>query len=322
MTMANHKSDVEYYKAAMQKCKEKRESLGWTQERVAKQISDGYTKETYNRYESKGNNNTPRPGIFTSILAILNIDRTELDDELQRQGFSIPVLASPSTEDSLPVDNAVQSLDELREEAREEVGIGAVETGRTVIKKRRSGLLIALLSISLFLTALAAIYETSQKKRVTRHVSDQFINIPATANEQEEIGDIVRNAEIYESLGIYTDPRSFHKGELDKYWIPDGSAAQSIEKRVKRLLHHKKGPWSYGKASCLITFEIRSVTLNSSGNTAKVNTVETWFLPTNNSQGQEVMKKNPFFPASPIHYLLRKVGGRWLIQSDSTAYDH
>lgn len=324
--MSTHNPEVEYYKAAMQICKEKRGKLGLTQSAVASKIGDGYAKETYNRYESDKTNRVPKPGTFASILQILEIDREELDSTLHDRGFIVPGKLCPSTQPTPPEDNTVFILEQLREEARQEIAFDAEEARKRAVQLKRNSILIPVITVCIVLVIYFINLHNNQPNAFTIK-SEEYINSesPATMppildSEQKEIADRVENAEKYESLSIYTDPSSFARSKLSRYWITKSSAAQSIIGSVKKLMNHKPGPWLYGKGSRLVSYDIRFVTIDPNGKTATVGTTESWYLPLCDSKGKRIPNKNPYMPPYPVQYVLQKVNGRWLIQSDTTWY--
>ncbi len=324
--MSTRNSEVEYYKAAMQICKEKREKLGLTQSAVASKIGDGYAQETYNRYESVKNNRVPKPGTFARILQILEIDREEIDSCLSKRGYTVPGLLSPSSQQTFPDDYTLLTLEHVREEVKQEIAFDVEEARRRVVQLRRNNVLIFGIT-SCIVLIFYFIYLNNNHPNAFTIKSEEYINSESSAasppildSEQKEIAGTVKNAVKYESLSIYADPSSFDKKNLTKFWITNSTATQSIVGSVKKLKNHKEGPWFYGNGSRLVSYNIRFVTIGANGNTATVGTKESWYLPLYDSKGKRVPNKNPYIPPYSVQYVLQKVNGRWLIQSDTTWY--
>lgn len=311
----SQQQDVKYYKAAMLVCKEMREKQGLTQENVASKIGDGFAKETYGRYESQKNDKVPKPGVFARILEILHIDRQELDGRLKQRGISLPTPSHTSS----TVAGEVLIKNEIQLEIEEEREHQAVQT-LPKARKRNKNILFAIPIILVTIGILTTHRGSKIDVNTEIPTPKQPVVYEPSASEKQEISNVVKQAEFYENMTIYVLPASFQKAQLAPYWINDGTAAQEIEKSVQRLLHHDNKGWHYGKDSRVETFDVRSVKIIPPGNTAEVDTEESWYLPLYDADGRKVAGRNPFFPPSPIHYSLRKERGKWLIQSTSTAY--
>lgn len=132
--------------------------------------------------------------------------------------------------------------------------------------------------------------------------------------EEAEVRRVVKESQLYECLGLYTEPKAFDRNQLRKYWVmPEhgGQEVEKIEASIQRLLN--KG-WRYGKDSKLERFEFRSVRISPRGDTADVETRERWYLPLYREDGSRVLERNAHLNTEPI-YTLRKVNGIWLIQA-------
>lgn len=342
--MSIENPDTAYYKAAMQICKEKREMMGITQEAIALQLGGGYAKETYNRYESPKSNRVPRPGIFASILQILEIDREALDNELQKRGFVVAAEIAADSQDEVDdepqesenasslttIESGLPAIEDFGEQAMQELPLDALETKQLTSAWRRNifvGVLaVVLLTVSsvLFLHNRSTLHVASGAPSGTIPVTSTDANggDPVLNPEQQSIAALVKQAEIYECLGIYGHPTKFKTDMLRRYWVPNSTAAEAVIACVKRLDHTKGGPCYYGKGSRYVTFNVRSVQINPSGTTATVKTTESWYLRMYNAKGVRIRKQPAFIPEYPITYVMTKVNGKWLMESNGTWYYH
>jgi hypothetical protein len=133
-----------------------------------------------------------------------------------------------------------------------------------------------------------------------------------------EIKRIVRESQDYEYFTIYTNPATFDKAKLGKYWAPErlgGKEVSRIEAGVNRLI--AKG-WHYGRESRTDLFEFQSVSLVSPGDVAIVATKEIWYLPLYDQDGNRVKDRQPRVGPFQIQYTLKKIGSNWLITESST----
>jgi hypothetical protein len=137
--------------------------------------------------------------------------------------------------------------------------------------------------------------------------------------DEEEVRNVVRESQLYEMLVIYTNPRSFNKSMLDKYWVSaneGGKAAELIEASVRNLVNQGL---SYGKESILEGFQIHKVNISPSGDRAEVETQESWYVPLYDERGRWVAGQSPSLALKP-EYTLVKINGRWLILESSVPY--
>ncbi len=342
--MSIENPDTAYYKAAMQICKMKRETLGLTQEAIAIQLGGGYAKETYNRYESPKSNRVPRPGIFASILQILEIDREELDNELRKRGFNVATEVAEDSQDEvddepresetacslITFDSGLPAIEDIGEQTMQEQALIAPQTQPLTTAWRRHifvavvAVVLLIVSSVYFLHNRSTLHVASGGPSGTIAVTSTDANggDPVLNTEQQSIAALVKQAEIYECLGIYGNPKKFKPNMLSRYWVPNSSAAEAVIACVKRLDHTKGGPCYYGKGSRYVTFNVRSVQINPSGTTATVKTTESWYLPLYNYKGVRIRKQPAFIPEYPITYVMTKVNGKWLMESNGTWYYH
>jgi DNA-binding winged helix-turn-helix (wHTH) protein len=131
-----------------------------------------------------------------------------------------------------------------------------------------------------------------------------------------EISRVVKESQMYETLKLYTHPRPVNSDDLG-YWLPEemgGVEIKKVKASVQRLL--SKG-WRYADESRADVFEFRYVKVFEPGDVGKAGTVEFWFIPTLQADGQRVKDRNVYLGRMLVDYKLRKVNGTWLIE-DST----
>ena len=143
----------------------------------------------------------------------------------------------------------------------------------------------------------------------------EVIHAPA---DEAEIARVVKESQVYESLGIYVDPASYDPRQMRMYWLPSelgGKETAKIEASVKRLLD--KG-LHYGKDSRVERFDFRYVRVYSPRDYAEAGTVERWYVPLRRADNSLVEGRNVYLGPYHVDYTLRKVDGRWLIEESST----
>ncbi|HEX8148018.1 MAG TPA: winged helix-turn-helix domain-containing protein [Pyrinomonadaceae bacterium] len=136
--------------------------------------------------------------------------------------------------------------------------------------------------------------------------------------DEAEVMRVVKESQLYETLGIYGDPSSYDAGRLRHYWLPTeegGKEVAKIEASVKRLL--EKGV-HYGKDSRVERFEFRSVRVYSPRDYAEAGTIERWYVPLRRADETLVEGRNIYLGPYTVDYTLRKVNGQWLLEESST----
>jgi DNA-binding winged helix-turn-helix (wHTH) protein len=138
-------------------------------------------------------------------------------------------------------------------------------------------------------------------------------------SDEAEVMRVVKESQIYETLGIYTHPEAFDRSQLSKFWMlieEGGKAVPAIEAAVERL--RTKG-WRYADESRVEIFDFRYVRIFSPKDYSEVGTSERWYVPTVwANSGVRVENRNVYLGVYDIDYTLRKINGRWLIEENST----
>lgn len=169
-----------------------------------------------------------------------------------------------------------------------------------------------------FLLMFSPIPRYAQQSEVL-NVKDSRIALTSQEDpDRVEIERVVRESQLLETLTFYTNPKSFDKDQLSKYWVPidqGGKAITKVEANVRNLLTNKL---HYGKESRNVVFDFLSVDINPARNYADVETRERWYIPLYDENEVRVADREPYYEGNPIDYSLRKIEGRWLIQSNST----
>ena len=138
-------------------------------------------------------------------------------------------------------------------------------------------------------------------------------------NEESEIGRIVQESQLYESLVLYRDPKIFKEEDLDKYWTAEADINSNFDRKrirtaVRSLL--EKGLY-YGSETKCEQFELQSVEVDVKGEIALVRTLEKWFIAVYRENGG--LDRNKYVGPYFVSYVLRKSDGSWLIEKSTTA---
>ena len=137
-------------------------------------------------------------------------------------------------------------------------------------------------------------------------------------SDEAEVRRVVKESQVYETLGIYTHPETFDRNQLDKFWMSvaqGGKAVPAIEAAVGRL---RQRGWRYADESRLEIFDFRYVRIFSPRDYAEAGTSERWYVPTVWADGSRVQNRNVYLGVYDVDYTLRKINGRWLIEENST----
>jgi hypothetical protein len=144
---------------------------------------------------------------------------------------------------------------------------------------------------------------------------DEFHSPP----DEAEMKRIVKEAQLHE-LAQYKNPETFERHSLSKYFLqPEegGKAFDAIEASIARLLNRG---WRYGKEAKADAFDFRDVRLSPSGEFGEVRTRERWYIPLYRQDGERVLERNVYVGPFDVDYTLRKLNGKWRIQSTSAPY--
>lgn len=139
-----------------------------------------------------------------------------------------------------------------------------------------------------------------------------------SAKDEDEVKRVVKESQLYESLVLYKDPKSFKESDLDKYWTTELDLNSNYDRKnirtgARKLL--EKG-LLYGNETKCEQFDFQSVEINAEGNMAVVKTLEKWFLAIYQENG--TLKENKYVGPYFVSYVLRKIDGRWLIEKSNT----
>ena len=138
-------------------------------------------------------------------------------------------------------------------------------------------------------------------------------------SDEDEVRRVVKESQLYESLVLYKNPSLFKEESLDKYWTAEldinaNYDRHRIREAVKKLSDEGR---RYGDETKCEQFEFQSVEINQSKNFAVVKTLEKWFIATYFNDG--TLQKNKYVGPYFVSYIVRKVGGSWLIEKSTTA---
>lgn len=138
-------------------------------------------------------------------------------------------------------------------------------------------------------------------------------------DDAQEVRQVVKDSQLYESLVLYKNPSTFKETDLDKYWTTEldlnsNYDRSKIRTAVEKLINDGR---RYGDETKCEQFEFQSVEVSVDDATAVVKTLEKWFIAEYRTDGTLLKNKNvgPYF----VSYVLRKIDGRWLIEKSNTA---
>jgi DNA-binding winged helix-turn-helix (wHTH) protein len=140
-----------------------------------------------------------------------------------------------------------------------------------------------------------------------------------SAPVEDRIRQVVRDSQLYESLVLYRDPKSFKEEDLDKYWTTELDMNSNFDRKrirtgVRSLL--EKG-LHYGNETKCEQFEFQSLEIDAKNEMALVKTLEKWFIAEYREDGS--LAKNKYVGPYFVSYVVRNVDGRWLIEKSNTA---
>jgi hypothetical protein len=171
---------------------------------------------------------------------------------------------------------------------------------------------IGVLLTNVFLTSRQSIVDGV----ATAFLKGDRLLLDAPADEAA-VRTVVKESQIEEMLNLYENPdQSDGSNLLSKYWVPGGEAVGDVQSGLRTLA---KSGLHYGPESSAKRLEILSAKVFV-GDRAEVKTTEQWFLPLYTKDGKRVSDRNPEIGPIEVNYALRKVNGKWLIQSSTTPY--
>jgi DNA-binding winged helix-turn-helix (wHTH) protein len=138
-------------------------------------------------------------------------------------------------------------------------------------------------------------------------------------NNEEEIKQVVKDSQLYESLVLYKNPKVFKEEDLNKYWTAELDTKsnydrQRIRESIGKLVSEGR---RYGDETRCELFEFQSVEINQEKNLAVVKTLEKWFISVYFDDG--TLQRNRYVGPYFVSYIVRQVNGQWLIEKSTTA---
>jgi DNA-binding winged helix-turn-helix (wHTH) protein len=132
--------------------------------------------------------------------------------------------------------------------------------------------------------------------------------------DEGEVRRVVKDSQFFETLSLYTNPKAVKREDLATYWLPaemGGKEIKEVLAAIERLLN---SGWHYGSESKCEMFEFFSTRILAPGDSAEVETIERWYIPTYKDDGSRVLERNVFLGPLKMAYKLRKLNGMWLIE--------
>lgn len=138
-------------------------------------------------------------------------------------------------------------------------------------------------------------------------------------NEEDDVRRVVQESQLYESLVLYRDPKVFKEEDLDKFWTAEADFNSNFDRKrirtgVRDLLEKDL---HYGNETKCEQFEFQSVEIDAKSQMALVKTLEKWFIAVYREDGS--LEKNKYVGPYFVSYVLRKTGGKWLVEKSNTA---
>jgi len=156
---------------------------------------------------------------------------------------------------------------------------------------------------------------------INASIDDPVTEGPASPDREEftapQLKMLVKRAQIWEMLTLYTAPWKCDAHDLERYWQPGSKAFLNVGESASRL--NERG-WHYGYDAKLLNFEFRYVRFTRDGLSAEVGTREHWSLPIYASDGTLVPNRNPDQGPYELDYRLVKVNERWYLNASNTPY--
>jgi DNA-binding winged helix-turn-helix (wHTH) protein len=138
-------------------------------------------------------------------------------------------------------------------------------------------------------------------------------------DEVETVRSVLRESQLYESLVLFRDPAAVTDEDLDRYWTSEPPLELNHDRKriAESLIDLQNEGLHYGDGTKCEQFDIQWINIDKAGEMATARTLEKWFIAIYQSDGTPQKNKTvgPYF----VDYILKKVGGRWLIEKSTTA---
>src|SRR5215467_88299 len=142
---------------------------------------------------------------------------------------------------------------------------------------------------------LIALVSTLTAGLLIRRSTQRFEEVEAHLPfEEQEVKRVVTESQVYETLTIYTDPKSFDSSQLAEYWVPEQLGGKEIKVVQTAVNHLLEQGWRYEKGSRVELFQFRYIKVFAPGDHAEAGTIERWYIPTCREDGSRVLDKNVF----------------------------
>jgi hypothetical protein len=149
-----------------------------------------------------------------------------------------------------------------------------------------------------------------------QHQSESTSLAPVSAKSPDEleISRIITESQKFKYTTLFVNPSAPQPSQVAAFWVPEdkgGTAVTAVHEVLQRLVknHLKYGPG--GRVDQFRFIEVRLL----SAEFARTYISELWFLPVYSEAGGVVQACSPIFEPAGT-YELRKIDGRWLIQSE------
>jgi hypothetical protein len=184
-----------------------------------------------------------------------------------------------------------------------------VQTKRSSTRiSRRSIISAAVLSILMVILLAIGLYYRNIKT-----IGRGYAEIHS-AFEENEIKRVVKDSQFFETLSMYTDPKSAKKEDFEKYWLPSEQGGKEINEVLASVERLRGKGWHYGMESKCEIFEFSTVNILAQKDYAEVETIERWYIPTYRDDGSRVLERNVYLGPMKMVYKLKKIEQKWFIE--------
>jgi hypothetical protein len=136
--------------------------------------------------------------------------------------------------------------------------------------------------------------------------------------DETQIEQTITESQKLKYTGVFRDPKGFDRSRLSAYWVSAAQGGEAMDRIIGAAERLAKYDLNYGPESKSDRFQVYQVNLLSP-EFARASTAETWYLTTY-WNGTRVQGCTPNFDGGAT-YTLRKIEGRWLIQSEHGLID-
>jgi hypothetical protein len=189
------------------------------------------------------------------------------------------------------------------------------EKSATLVMHSASLVVVVLVSLFLALVANLAGMLLFRPSAAISPGSQAHAASPPKSADVTQIEQAVMESQRLKYTGLYRDPKGFERSRLSAYWVSSAQGGEATADIIGSAERLAKYDLKYGPESKPDRFEVYSVELLSP-EFAEASTLETWYLAAYWNDVR-IQGCTPNFDGV-ASYKLRRIDGRWLIQSESS----